>query len=99
MAAMRPFASPAVSESGHTSKSPHSIKLCPPINLSRVRKSPVTRGIVNEGIYRIVSVIRKTDDAVGFLELQPDNFVRVVALNLSSGGQKVSIIPIIESSF
>ena len=61
-----------------------------PIYRSRARKPPVASGpIVNNGIYRISNVSRR-DDTTGFLEMQDNNSVAVVALDEASEGQKVS---------
>lgn len=57
-------------------------------NPLRGRKTPVSQGVVREGRYRIVSAIR-SNDSVGFLELQRDNTIRVVPLNEASNAQKV----------
>jgi len=60
-------------------------------NPARIRKTPVTEGVVREGIYRIISAIRK-NDSVGFLELQRDGTIRAVPLNEASIGQRVPTI-------
>jgi len=57
-------------------------------NPLRLRKTPVSQGAVREGLYRIVSAVR-SNDSVGFLELQRDNTIRVVPLNEASYAQKV----------
>jgi len=56
-------------------------------NPLRLRKTPVSQGAVREGLYRIVSAVR-SNDSVGFLELQRDNTIRVVPLNEASYAQK-----------
>jgi hypothetical protein len=68
----------------------------PQPNPARVRKTPITHGVVREGIYRIASAIRR-NDAVGFLELQEDDTIKAVALNEASDGQKVRLTPSINA--
>jgi len=91
MAAMQPYSSPGAPDSHHPKnvdpRHHQEQKNCPLANPARIRKTPITEGVVREGIYRIVSAIRK-NDTVGFLELQRDGTIRAVPLNEASIGQR-----------
>ncbi|KIM75246.1 hypothetical protein PILCRDRAFT_827498 [Piloderma croceum F 1598] len=96
MAAVQPYTSPGASDARVNQQSilnpqPESYHpKNPQPNPARVRKTPITHGVVREGIYRIASAIRR-NDAVGFLELQEDDTIKAVALNEASDGQKWEI--------
>jgi hypothetical protein len=67
-------------------------KGCPLPSPSRICKTSIKQGVVHDGIYCIASAIRH-NDTVGFLKLQADNNIKVVALSEASEGQKVPFSP------
>src|ERR1700689_4699763 len=87
MAAMQPCSDPGPSDRVRVET-----KGFPLPSPSQVCKTSIKQGVVHDGIYCIASAIRR-NDTVGFLELQEDNNIKVVALSEASEGQKVPSHP------